>query len=82
MEKIGFPKNLPDEFKSYFVAAFNEINRLKEVVNTLSRIAFSQRSEKYVKYEFMSPEGTLFNEAENLLKHDQNLTLGNETAAP
>ena len=82
MDEIGFPKNFPDEFTICFVAAFNEINRLKEENNFLKRIAFSQRSEKYVKYEFMSPEGTLFNEAENLLNHEQNLILGNETTTP
>jgi len=70
MNEIGFPKNLPDEFRTYFISAFNEINRLKEEVCALKRIAFSQRSEKFLKYDFISPEGTLFNEAEDILNNE------------
>ena len=70
MNEIGFPKNLPDEFRTYFISAFNEINRLKEENSFLKRIAFSQRSEKFLKYDFISPEGTLFNEAEDILNNE------------
>ena len=82
MDEIGFPKNLPDEFKSYFVSAFNEINRLKEENSFLKRIAFSQRSEKFIKYDFISPEGTLFNEAENILQIENNIALTHDISVP
>ena len=76
------PKNLPDEFKTYFVSAFNEINRLKEEVSALKRIAFSQRSEKFIKYDFISPEGTLFNEAEDILYTENHTAVTNNAAVP
>lgn len=82
MDEIGFPKNLPDEFKTYFVSAFNEINRLKEEVSALKRIAFSQRSEKFIKYDFISPEGTLFNEAEDILYTENHTAVTNNAAVP
>lgn len=82
MDEIGFPKNLPDEFKTYFVSAFNEINRLKEENSFLKRIAFSQRSEKFIKYDFISPEGTLFNEAEDILQNDSHIALTNDISVP
>ncbi|KAB8028146.1 hypothetical protein [Fluviispira multicolorata] len=82
MNEIGFPKNLPDEFKTYFISAFNEINRLKEENSFLKRIAFSQRSEKFVKYDFISPEGTLFNEAEDILQNEKHIDVIEDIPVP
>lgn len=73
MNEIGFPKNLPDEFKTHFVSAYNEILRLKEEVNSLRRIVFAQRSERYIKEEFILPENSLFNEPEQILLEKNNI---------
>lgn len=70
MDEIGFPQNLPNEFKAHFVAAFNEINRLKEEVNSLKRIMFGQKSERYISEELISPNGTLFNEPEKIIAEE------------
>ena len=61
MDEIGFPKNLPDEFKAYFAAAHNEIIYLKEKINTLTRMYFGQKSERHAKEELILPQGSLFN---------------------
>ena len=43
MDEIGFPKNLPEEFRNDFACAFNEIIRLREENNSLKRIFFAQK---------------------------------------
>ena len=48
----------------------------------MKRIAFSQRSEKFIKYDFISPEGTLFNEAENILQIENNIALTHDISVP
>ena len=60
MTEIGFPKNLPEEFKIDFAGAFNEIIRLKEEVNSLRRIIFSQKSERYASIpDYIVPVNSL-----------------------
>ena len=70
MDEIGFPKNLPNEFKPYFAAAHNEIVYLKEKINALNRINLAQRSERYIPEELILPQGSLFNEPEQIVHDD------------
>jgi transposase len=71
MDEIGFPKNLPNEFKSRFVAYHNENVRLKEEVNSLRRMMFGRKSEKYYTEDIIDPKGTLFNETETIIEEKQ-----------
>ena len=67
MDEIGFPKNLPEEFRNDFALAFNEIIRLREENNSLKRIFFAQRSERYVTQNLLIPKDSLFNEPEKII---------------
>ena len=85
MDEIGFPKNLPDEFKAYFAAAHNEIIYLKEKINTLTRMYFGQKSERHAKEELILPQGSLFNEPEQIISEqnqNDNLTENNSSIDP
>lgn len=70
---IGFPKNLPHEFRTHFAMMHNKIVELQEEVNYLRRMRFGRQSEKYIKEEAISLFGTLFDEAENLLQNTDDL---------
>jgi len=67
MDIIGFPEDLPEKFKPYFMSIYNENIRLKERVNSLLRISLSHRSERYDIPDPLYPEGSLFNEPEKVI---------------
>ena len=74
MNDIGFPKNLPQEFRTDFACAFNEIIRLREENNSLKRIIFSQKSERYSIQEYFEPLNTLFDEPEQIMSEQKEKT--------
>ena len=73
MNEIGFPKNLPEEFKTDFALAFNEINRLREENNSLKRTIYSQKSERYAIQDYILPMNSLFDEVEQIISEIKNI---------
>ena len=71
MDIIGFPEDLPEKFKPYFMSIYNENIRLKERVNSLLRITLSHRSERYDIPNPLHPEGSLFNEPEKVIQESE-----------
>ena len=67
MFEIDFPKNLPDEFRADFASAFNEIIYLREKLDSVQRKLFAQRTERFIKQDFIEPKNSLFNEPEQIL---------------
>ena len=59
-------KNIPTEYQSLFAALNNRVVTLTEEVNMLRRKHFGVSSERIAKCKFLHPEGTLFNEVEDL----------------
>lgn len=75
MNDIGFPSNLPAEFRLRFMQYHNAVvrlnaenYRLKEQLNSLKRLEFGSRSEKFKMEDLIEPQNSLFNEPEAIVE--------------
>jgi transposase len=68
METIGIPQGLPPQFEITFVGLYNEVQALREEVNSLRRKLFGSKSERYAVEATIEPLGGIFNEAEQLVE--------------
>jgi hypothetical protein len=77
MNEIVFPEDLLEKFKPQFASAFNEILFLREQVNSLKKMVFAQKLERFVGAELILPNVTLFNDPEQLVS-EENSSLNEE----